>query len=66
MDISAIFGGRDVVKMNEWQLKPLHKRIEKIFQDPYSSLNSGMKILLIISEPVVRFEGRDEGTMLTS
>ncbi|WP_179198463.1 MULTISPECIES: hypothetical protein [Paenibacillus] len=52
--------------MNEWQLKPLHKRIEKIFQDPYSSLNSGMKILLIISEPVVRFEGRDEGTMLTS
>ena len=38
--------------MNERQLKPFRKRMQTIFQDPYSSLNPGMNVLQIISEPM--------------
>ncbi|MDO7907746.1 ATP-binding cassette domain-containing protein [Paenibacillus sp. JX-17] len=46
------FGGQDLAKMNERQLKPFRKRMQTIFQDPYSSLNPGMNVLQIISEPM--------------
>ncbi|MGX1827171.1 ABC transporter ATP-binding protein [Paenibacillus taichungensis] len=51
-DGSIMFGGQDVAKMNERQLKPFRKRMQTIFQDPYSSLNPGMNVLQIISEPM--------------
>ncbi|MDO3410396.1 ATP-binding cassette domain-containing protein [Saccharibacillus sp. CPCC 101409] len=59
---SIEFGGVDVARMSERQLKPFRQRMQAIFQDPYSSLNPGMNVLQIISEPmeIHRFGSRTE------
>lgn len=49
---SVWFDGQDIAKMNERQLKPFRKRMQTIFQDPYSSLNPGMNVSQLISEPL--------------
>ncbi|WP_019423836.1 ABC transporter ATP-binding protein [Paenibacillus sp. OSY-SE] len=46
------FDGSNVAGMHEAQLKPFRKRMQTIFQDPYSSLNPGMNVTQIISEPM--------------
>ncbi|WP_223068231.1 ABC transporter ATP-binding protein [Paenibacillus caui] len=49
---SIRFDGQDLAKMNERELKPYRKRMQTIFQDPYSSLNPGMNVTQLISEPL--------------
>ncbi|MCR8980152.1 ABC transporter ATP-binding protein [Brevibacillus laterosporus] len=51
-DGKILFDGHDVAKMSEQQLKPFRKRMQTIFQDPYSSLNPGMTVFELISEPM--------------
>nr|WP_243864705.1 ATP-binding cassette domain-containing protein [Paenibacillus castaneae] len=51
-DGEVYFDGHDLSKLNEKQLKPFRSRIQTIFQDPYSSLNPGMNVLELISEPM--------------
>lgn len=51
-DGKILFDGHDVAKMSEHQLKPFRKRMQTIFQDPYSSLNPGMTVFELISEPM--------------
>ncbi|AYB40886.1 ABC transporter ATP-binding protein [Brevibacillus laterosporus] len=51
-DGRILFDGHDVAKMSEQQLKPFRKRMQTIFQDPYSSLNPGMTVFELISEPM--------------
>ncbi|MFD1178333.1 ABC transporter ATP-binding protein [Paenibacillus puldeungensis] len=51
-DGSILFDGQDLAKMNERELKPFRKRMQTIFQDPYSSLNPGMNVAQLISEPL--------------
>ncbi|WP_308637453.1 ABC transporter ATP-binding protein [Paenibacillus silvisoli] len=46
------FDGHDLSKLGERQLKPFRRRIQSIFQDPYSSLNPGMNVLELIGEPM--------------
>lgn len=46
------FDGQDLSKLGEKQLKPFRRRIQSIFQDPYSSLNPGMNVLDLIGEPM--------------
>ncbi|SDM79063.1 peptide/nickel transport system ATP-binding protein [Paenibacillus sp. yr247] len=46
------FDGHDLADMKEKQLKPFRKRMQTIFQDPYSSLNPGMTVFELISEPM--------------
>ncbi|MBB6672097.1 ABC transporter ATP-binding protein [Cohnella nanjingensis] len=46
------FDGQDLTKLGEKQLKPFRRRIQSIFQDPYSSLNPGMNVLELIGEPM--------------
>ena len=41
-----------VSELSKQDMRPLRKRIQVIFQDPYSSLNPRMKIGDIISEPM--------------
>lgn len=48
----VLFDGHNIAKMNEQQLKPFRKRMQTIFQDPYSSLNPGMNVTQLISEPM--------------
>lgn len=46
------FNGQDISKLNDKQLKPFRKSIQSIFQDPYSSLNPGLNVYELISEPM--------------
>jgi len=46
------FAGQDIAHMSDKQLKPLRRRMQAIFQDPYSSLNPGMTVAQLIAEPM--------------
>lgn len=47
----VIFNGKDVTKAGKKELFQLRKDMQIIFQDPFSSLNPGMTVSEIISEP---------------
>lgn len=49
---NIIFDGKDISQFNKKQLKPYRKRMQVIFQDPYSALNPYMNIAEIIDEPL--------------
>jgi len=51
----AVYDGMDVFALKKQELKELWKRMQIIFQDPYSSLNPRMTIQRIVSEPLKRF-----------
>ncbi len=44
--------GVDISGLSQKELKPYRKKIQMIFQDPYSSLNGRMTVQDIISEPL--------------
>src|SRR5207302_1595128 len=48
-----IYDGVDIAKLNRKQLVALRRKIQVIFQDPYSSLNPRMKVGSIIGEPMM-------------
>src|SRR5215469_4691080 len=45
-------GRVDLVKLSNRQIRPLRKKIQMIFQDPYSSLDPRMTVMRIIAEPL--------------
>jgi oligopeptide transport system ATP-binding protein len=47
-----LFDGRDINRMQRSELVALRRRMQVIFQDPYSSLNPRMKVGDIIAEPI--------------
>jgi peptide/nickel transport system ATP-binding protein/oligopeptide transport system ATP-binding protein len=47
----VLFEGEDIAKRKREGLKALHREVQMIFQDPYSSLNPRKTIGSIISEP---------------
>ncbi len=47
-----IYDGKDICQLNNNELIDIRKKIQVIFQDPYSSLNPRMKIGEIIGEPL--------------
>ncbi|WP_442602724.1 ABC transporter ATP-binding protein [Paenibacillus sp. KN14-4R] len=47
-----LYDGNDLAHMSERELLPFRKRMQAIFQDPYSSLNPGMTVMQLISEPL--------------
>lgn len=47
-----VFGGQDITKLNSKEMIDVRKKIQVIFQDPYSSLNPRMKVGEIIAEPM--------------
>jgi oligopeptide transport system ATP-binding protein len=47
-----IYDGLDLTKLTHKELLALRRRIQVIFQDPYSSLNPRMKVGSIIAEPI--------------
>ena len=47
-----VYDGVDLTKLKHKQLRALRRRIQVIFQDPYSSLNPRMKVGDIITEPI--------------
>ncbi len=49
---SIIYKGNDLTKMNSSEIKPFRKKIQIIFQDPYSSLDPRCTIGEAIMEPM--------------
>ena len=48
----VVFEGRDMSKLSDAEMRSLRRRMQVIFQDPYSSLNPRMTVGQIISEPL--------------
>ena len=48
----VIFEGRDLTTLSEMELRRVRRKIQVIFQDPYSSLNPRMTVGQIIAEPL--------------
>jgi oligopeptide transport system ATP-binding protein len=48
----VIFEGRDLGKLSDAGLRAMRRRMQVIFQDPYSSLNPRMTVGQIIAEPL--------------
>lgn len=55
-DGRIVFDGTDVTHIND--MKALRRRMQFVFQDPYSSLDPRMSIYRILKEPVDNFMGR--------
>jgi peptide/nickel transport system ATP-binding protein len=47
-----IFDGADITTLGESELRPLRRRMQMVFQDPYSSLNPRHSVGRMISEPL--------------
>src|SRR6266540_7466919 len=47
-----VFEGRDLTVLGEAELRPIRRKMQVIFQDPYSSLNPRMTVGQIIAEPL--------------
>ncbi len=50
---SVSFEGKDLRTLDKQALRELRKKMQIIFQDPFASLNPRMRILEIITEPLV-------------
>ncbi len=48
----VLFQGQDLTHLSEKTLKPLRRRMQMVFQDPYASLNPNMRVREIIAEPL--------------
>lgn len=54
-DITAghiFFDGSEISRLNDREIRPLRRRMQIIFQDPYASLNARMTVGDIIAEPL--------------
>ncbi len=48
-----LLDGTDITNMKQKELKPMRKKMQMIFQDPYASLNARMTVRDIIAEPLI-------------
>jgi peptide/nickel transport system ATP-binding protein len=51
-DGRVVFDGRDITHLSERELRPLRRRIQMVFQDPYASLNPRHSVGRIVGEPL--------------
>lgn len=47
-----VYDGRDIAKLGPSELRPLRRKMQIIFQDPYSSLNPRMTVREIVAEAI--------------
>ena len=47
------FEGRDITKLNQEEMRRMRKKMQIIFQDPFSSLDPRMTVNQIISQPII-------------
>jgi peptide/nickel transport system ATP-binding protein len=51
-DGRILFEGRDISDLSETELRPLRRRMQMVFQDPYASLNPRHSVGRIVGEPL--------------
>src|SRR5262244_51802 len=49
----VVFEGQELTGMTEAALRPVRRRMQLIFQDPYSALNPRMTVGQILAEPLM-------------
>lgn len=49
----VIFDGTDITHLSAREMKPLRRRMQMIFQDPYASLNPRMTVYDTLAEPLL-------------
>ena len=47
-----VFDGKDITTMSQSDLRPLRRRMQMVFQDPYASLNPRHSVGRIVGEPL--------------
>jgi oligopeptide transport system ATP-binding protein len=52
-DGEILFDGRDIERLDKQSTGHFRRRVQAIFQDPYSSLNPRMKVGEIVGEPLI-------------
>lgn len=50
---SVLFDGKDITAINKWEMKPIRREMQIVFQNPLSSLSPRLKVEQIIAEPLV-------------
>ncbi|CAN5844509.1 ATP-binding cassette domain-containing protein [soil metagenome] len=55
----VIFDGQDITHLKESALRPLRRRMQMVFQDPFASLNPRHSVGRIIGEPLRIHSGTD-------
>lgn len=58
---SVLFGGQELYSLPKKQFRAERRRMQKIFQDPLSSLNPRFNVLELVSEPLVIRGGFTKG-----
>ncbi len=53
---SVTFDGHPVTGVPQHKLRPLRRRMQPVFQDPYAALNPRMRVEQIVTEPLVIHE----------
>jgi peptide/nickel transport system ATP-binding protein len=53
---SVSFDGHPVTGVPQSKLRPLRRRVQPVFQDPYAALNPRMRVEQIVTEPLVIHE----------
>ena len=48
-----VFEGEDVTRLGPAQMRPIRRRMQMVYQDPFGSLNPRMKVRDIVGEPLV-------------
>ena len=49
---SIVFDGTDISHLSESELRPLRRRMQMVFQDPFASLNPRHSVARIVGEPL--------------
>ncbi len=47
-----VFDGKDLSQTNQRRLRPIRRRMQMVFQDPFGSLNPRMRVREIVGEPL--------------
>ena len=47
------FGGVDLLKLSDKKMKEMRKKVQIVFQDPYSCLNPRLSVSKLIAEPLI-------------
>lgn len=50
---SVLFDGKDITAINKWEMKPIRREMQIVFQNPLSSLSPRLRVEQIIAEPLV-------------